>query len=81
MFSFSDYTLTKTFEARRALVQKRYKFECIRAGGARNFSLSVSQEAKLGHLDKAEPEHIFVGQKVGGLKETLAPPLLKVGGL
>ena len=27
-----------------------------------------------------ETEHIFVGQKVGGLKDTLAPPLWKVGG-
>ena len=33
--SFSDYTLTKTFEARGAPVQKRYKCDCIRAGGAR----------------------------------------------
>ena len=80
---FSDYTLMKTFEARGAPVQKRYKSDCIRAGGARNFSLSVSREAKLGYIDKAERQNTFLSAKKGGggLKDTLAPPLLKVGGL
>ena len=64
--SFSDYTLTKTFEACGAPVQKRYKSDCIRAGGARNFSLSVSREAKLGHIDKAERQNTFLSAKKWG---------------
>ena len=46
----SDYTVAKTFEARRAPVQKRYNPDYIRARGARNFVLLVSREAILGHL-------------------------------
>ena len=66
VFSFSDYKLTKTFEARGAPFQKRYKCDCIRAGGARNFSLSVSREAKLGHIDKAERQNTFLSAKKWG---------------
>ena len=61
-----------------ALVQKQYKQDCFRAGGARNLLLSFSLNAKLALLGHSERINIFWSAKKWG---GLAPTLRKVWGL